>query len=615
MAAVVTAFLFGSCFATKPVFFQHLLTAKQWQLEQGVLLTTAILIVTLPFIRNIRITAVDTGVFLLSSWLVSSAFFIHHPGYQPRQDVLFHVLLWLTVYLFVRNAAGSGWFHYSMACVFLSIALLQSILGLMQLYGFENSYHGLFKITGTFHNPGPFSGFVVSVLPLAVVGYTFGYTERHGGDTEKLREISLRGVKFNFNPRKIFRDVFRGFSLLTIIAILLIVPAAQSRAAWLAGAIGCLYVLLANRERFPVIKRLSDRFRRLNVLLRTSIIVIGLLFILGAATGIYLLKKDSANGRLLIWQVTSQLIKERPITGHGSGAFSALYMDQQANWFESGKGAEAQAMVAGSPEAPFNEPLKLWLEKGLIGILLAGGILGVILFLPTPPDPLEGEPQPRKASTRNSELETRKPETLLLGLKGTLLSILTFSLFSYPFDISSFTLQLVVVVALLSSATPALTTIKGRKSLLLTMPIVVLLIAGGIWFLPKRQAHYTALKTWNEANQFYPMQSYDISTEAYAEAFPVLQYNGLFLQMYGKALSMNEQQEKSNEILTMAQNHLSSYIINNALGDNHQALGNYKIAETAYRKSTFMVPGMLLPKYLLAKLYMKSDQNRKAQQT
>ncbi|MGM0504463.1 MAG: hypothetical protein ACQESQ_07585 [Bacteroidota bacterium] len=28
-----------------------------------------------------------------------------------------------------------------------------------------------------------------------------------------------------------------------------------------------------------------------------------------------------------------------------------------------------------------------------------------------------------------------------------------------------------------------------------------------------------------------------------------------------------------------------------------------------------MVPGLLLPKYLLAKLYVKSDQNRKAKQT
>ncbi|MGM0504468.1 MAG: tetratricopeptide repeat protein, partial [Bacteroidota bacterium] len=209
----------------------------------------------------------------------------------------------------------------------------------------------------------------------------------------------------------------------------------------------------------------------------------------------------------------------------------------------------------------------------------------------------------------------RGPETLTSGLKGTLIALLTFSLFSYPFDISSFTLQLVVVVALFSSTTPALITIKGRKSLLLTIPIVVLLIAAGAWYFPKRQAHYDALKTWHEAEQFHNMRSYDIAAEAYKEAFPILKNNGLFLQMYGKALSMNGQHEKSNEILQRATQRFSSYILYNTIGDNHKALGNFKKAETAYKKSSNMVPGLLLPKYLLAKLYVKSDQNRKAKQT
>ncbi len=341
-----------------------------------------------------------------------------------------------------------------------------------------------------------------------------------------------------------------------------------------------------------------------------------LAIILGATTGIYLLKKDSANGRLLIWQVASQLIKERPITGHGSGAFSALYMDEQAQWFESGKGTDEQAMIAGSPESPFNEPLKLWLEKGLIGVLLAGGILGFILFLPTPPTPLEGELQSREAKTQNPELETRNTqlETLKIGLKGTLLSILTFSLFSYPFDISSFTLQLVVVISLLSSTTPSLITIKGRRILLLTMPVVVMLIAAGMWYFPKRQAHYAALKTWHKADQFYSMRSYNIASEIYEEAFPALTTNGLFLQMYGKALTMDEQYKNSNEILALAQKHHSSYIIQNTFGDNYKALGNYDKAEAAYQKSSNMVPGLLLPKYLLAKLYNESAQTGKAKQ-
>jgi tetratricopeptide (TPR) repeat protein len=94
-----------------------------------------------------------------------------------------------------------------------------------------------------------------------------------------------------------------------------------------------------------------------------------------------------------------------------------------------------------------------------------------------------------------------------------------------------------------------------------------------------------------------------------------MQTNGLFLQMYGKALCMNKQHQKSNEILAIAQKHYSSYIIQNTIGDNHKALGNYPEAEAAYIKSTKMNPSMLLPKYLLAKLYTNSGQHHKAKQT
>ena len=91
--------------------------------------------------------------------------------------------------------------------------------------------------------------------------------------------------------------------------------------------------------------------------------------------------------------------------------------------------------------------------------------------------------------------------------------------------------------------------------------------------------------------------------------------NGLFLQMYGKALSMDEQHQRSLDILTLARKLYNSHILQNTLGDNHKALGNYKAAEAAYIESSHMMPSMLLPRYLLAKLYYDSGQNEKARQT
>jgi O-antigen polymerase len=59
----------------------------------------------------------------------------------------------------------------------------------------------------------------------------------------------------------------------------------------------------------------------------------------------------------------------------------------------------------------------------------------------------------------------------------------------------------------------------------------------------------------------------------------------------------------------------NSHILQNTLGDSHKALGNFQAAEAAYIESSQMMPSMLLPRYLLAKLYHESGENEKARQT
>lgn len=44
----------------------------------------------------------------------------------------------------------------------------------------------------------------------------------------------------------------------------------------------------------------------------------------------YFIRKDSADGRLLIWQCSWEMIKDAPITGYGVGGFKKHYMDYQA---------------------------------------------------------------------------------------------------------------------------------------------------------------------------------------------------------------------------------------------------------------------------------------------
>src|SRR5690606_35123135 len=194
---------------------------------------------------------------------------------------------------------------------------------------------------------------------------------------------------------------------------------------------------------------------------------------------------------------------------HGSGAFAALYMNEQANWFEAGKGTEVQSMVAGSPEAPFNEVLKLWLEKGLLAVVLAGALLYFLL-------------RNKSLPAASSWQAVRTPEqslshsALYIGVKGSLLALLVFSFFSYPFANSTFVLQLVFLTALLAGASETILTIKGRKTILLTLPFAMAILVVSIHYYPHRKEHYQAMSLWNEAERRYNFRAYQAAVETSA---------------------------------------------------------------------------------------------------
>jgi hypothetical protein len=419
---LLIAALLSTSFLATQGFFNDLITSKQYGLEIICLFTGLLFVVALVFQKQIHFTKTDLLVILFATWFVINER-ITGSSYTSTNQILFNLFLWSLVYMFVRQLSGNRCLLWGVAIVWMVVVLLQSGLGLMQLYGFERSYHGLFSITGTFHNPGPFSGFVVSGLPLVLgfVCYTNSCTEVRGDSTEAKRsEVEAKrnsdsSICFLRNPLKrknrgiflkrlnvkisfitIFRYSILALAWITLIAILLVLPPAQSRAAWIAGIAGSLFVLAGHPKVLTFKEHLRNKFLSLRKPIRILLLTAILLPLATAAFGLYTLKPGSADGRMLMWQVTSQLIKQSPITGHGTDAFNALYMNEQANWFASGKGTQSQAMVAGSPEAPFNEFLKLWLEKGLISILLAGAILYFIFFA--------------KSKTSNLELRTSNLE-------------------------------------------------------------------------------------------------------------------------------------------------------------------------------------------------------------
>lgn len=62
-------------------------------------------------------------------------------------------------------------------------------------------------------------------------------------------------------------------------------------------------------------------------------IVIGCLILLFLMVGVYVLKKDSADGRLLIWKISVLAMSDRPVLGVGLDHFCGTYGNTQAACF------------------------------------------------------------------------------------------------------------------------------------------------------------------------------------------------------------------------------------------------------------------------------------------
>ena len=133
---------------------------------------------------------------------------------------------------------------------------IETVWGLCQVYGYTSTTHSLYALTGSFYNPGPYSGFLAMCFPVC------------------LHEWLKRG-----------KGVGGYIALGVLLMMLCVLPAGMSRSAWIR---------------------------------KHKVLTMGVAVVLSVALfGAYQLKKDSADGRLLMWKVAVQAIQEKPLTGYG----------------------------------------------------------------------------------------------------------------------------------------------------------------------------------------------------------------------------------------------------------------------------------------------------------
>lgn len=425
---------------------------------------------------------------------------------------------------------------------------ISAIHGLLQLYGIVPSLYGGCTPTGLFLNPGPYSGFLAMILPLAV-------------------DCSFQSRQI----KKPYSIVIHSCSILVIVLIVCVLPAGMSRAAWLASVISCSLIVVG---RTDFLRNLND-FKRKHPFLFYFLLSFGIGLLIVLVYGFYSLKPDSANGRLFIWKIVCRAIAEHPFWGHGYGCFAKAYGAAQETYFANANYAEWEEYVAGAPANAFNEFLQLAVEYGIPIMLLVIVLLVFNIVY---------------AWKSNNQ-----------GYAAALVSFILFASASYPLQTSIFPLALTLILG--GCVVPALSIRFGIYQIVLrvlTMLYCIHIIYSGINIYRHEKRNDEA---WMVAASYYDAGLYDVAIKHYQELLEKHQDSGDFLFELGHALHCNEDYIASNQILFIAEQHSNDPMILNIIGKNFRALEEYEEAESYFLRSINRIPSRIYPYYLLAQLY------------
>lgn len=445
----------------------------------------------------------------------------------------------------------------------------EAACGLWQALGRSVSRHALYAMTGHFSNPGPFGGFIACIMTVAFAWVYPSLREKpDGSPIRKATEV---------------------IAWIAMAAGLLVLPASMSRAAWLGLAVAVAVTLLGDDGARGWVRR--HRF----------VIPLGVAVVAALMAGAFLLKRDSAVGRLHIWDIEARAVMARPFFGAGPGLGLGAYGDAQAAFFRDGLPDPATAdsndslfsrlpailrtrvQAAGCPEYPFNEFLGIGMETGLPGLLLALSTVVLALL---------------------SLFRRRSP------FAAGLLCWVVFALASYPLSLPQ--LCILVVVFLAEAASPyekrkfRSETCASSQSEPKTAGITTLSALLGLvlcvmsWHLGE---------SGSGRRSVWPAALRAKSTELQRS----VDYRRLYAD--GHALFQAGRLAESLELLRLGALLSSDPMFDIIIGRDYEALGDFDKARDAYLRAHYMVPGRLYPLVRLMRLQVRCGQDTQAMQT
>jgi O-antigen polymerase len=242
----------------------------------------------------------------------------------------FYLCTTLSVPVLLAYFRQNGWLNRrTIENGLLMIAGLHLICISAQTMGVADTGNAFFRVTGSNENPTITALYLTGCVPFIV------------------RRIS-HGAH---------RSLYACFLFLSVIAVM----ALRCRTAYIGlvteAVVGlCLYV--------------RDHGNAIKFIVRNKWALLAATLLLGitVSSRLYTSKRDSADGRLLIWRLSAEMIAAHP-QGYGYGLFEKEYNIRQADYFRSDRYTVAEKRNADFIFMPYNDYLEHGIEGGIVGML------------------------------------------------------------------------------------------------------------------------------------------------------------------------------------------------------------------------------------------------------
>lgn len=410
-----------------------------------------------------------------------------------------------------------------------AVCLIEAVIGMLQFVQLWPAY-GKFRVTGTFDNPAGFAAALCCGLPFI--------------------------LSFLNEERRAMRYSAVAATIPVVVGIVL----SGSRTGMLCGAI-----VLAVR----VYGTLGRRRR-----LRRSVPLLALLLL----AGLYLLKKDSADGRLLVWRCSLEMIIDKPLFGHGPGGFTAEYMNYQADYFRTHPDSP-YAQLADSVHHPFNEYLLAAVDYGCLG-LLALIVSGAAIV------------------RRYRRVAGGDP--IIRAAGSCLLAIGVFAIFSYPF-FYPFTWAMALF---------SLWIVFGRPGLSRRLPRCLAVGAAAtlcVFALRDMRNQYA----WQRADRMATVGNPANALPLYEKWNPKLARDRYFLYNYAYVLNEAGEYAESLAVAEACSERWADYHVELLRGEAAFKLERYGEAERHFAQAARMCPSRFMPLYKLVTIYQATERKNK----